>query len=76
MKRPLFPGEKEEFFAVLNGLRFDKWEREYCDPHVLDSVCWELTLSFDDGRESETWSGLNAFPPGFGKLLRLFDLKR
>lgn len=46
------------------------WNREYDNPDVFDGTQWELTLFLKNKRKLR-FSGSNAYPPHFRKMLRL-----
>lgn len=60
-----------EFNRDLLRCYFIDWNDHYVDEHILDGTQWELKVTFDNGITIER-SGSNAYPPHWGKLMKLF----
>ena len=48
-----------------------EWEQKYTEPHIMDGTHWQLTLHRSEPLPPLSFSGSNAYPPSFRRLLRL-----
>lgn len=48
------------------------WQDSYADPWVCDGGCWKIQVDFPDGTNRRI-SGVNAWPIGWTRLLRLMQ---
>lgn len=72
------PLDKEEFLTKLRELNIGEWRRNYDTQRfglfVCDGVQWRMCIEFNDGIRAVSFSGDNACPYNFDKLLELLDV--
>lgn len=64
------PRFKRIIRRLFRHYHINDWKREYDNPDVFDGTQWNLTLFLKNKRKLR-FSGSNAYPPHFRKLLRL-----
>ena len=62
----------------LESVNFWKWEKDYCNPDILDGTQWELRVrAGQTGNRRKNCSGSNEFPRGWDVIYRdMRKLKR
>lgn len=48
--------------STLNDIHLLDWDKEYSNPHINDSMYWDIEIRYNDKEESMRFSGSNAFP--------------
>ena len=65
----------DEWDWILNALYLNilvhKWEKNYCNPHVMDGEQWEFIIGLASGRKIE-YSGSNDYPLHWDEMKTLF----
>ncbi|ODS88322.1 MAG: hypothetical protein ABS44_09235 [Chryseobacterium sp. SCN 40-13] len=48
--------------STLNDIYLLQWENEYSNPHINDSVYWDIEIRYNDHNDTIKFSGSNAYP--------------
>lgn len=59
---------------AFEDIHVEHWNSEYINPYVIDGTGWMLAVKYK-GHRGTIWSGSNAYPSNWEKLLSFFEIE-